>query len=71
MKALYDRNSDFKSYVDKYATKAKITAEEALQSAVAREYASYVLEKERVHEDSEICCNSTCDDASNVCHDNR
>lgn len=45
LKEMYENNVEFKEYVDKYAANKCISVEQALEKAVVREYAEYLLKK--------------------------
>ena len=46
MQGFYQRNRDFRDYVEKYRKKHRLTVEEALKEALVRETAKYYREKE-------------------------
>ena len=46
MRKLYDRNEDFKRYVDKYCFKHGKTVDEAVEDYIVIEYGKMCLEKE-------------------------
>lgn len=43
---LYQNNEDFKTFIDKWADKLKVTKTEVINFAISRLYAEQLLEKE-------------------------
>ena len=48
MKKLYDTNSDFKTYVDKYCLMHSISIEIALTHKLVKEYAEYITSQNKL-----------------------
>ena len=47
MREFYDRNADFKMYVDRYCNQYGLTVEEALEHELVKQVAAQYREKEK------------------------
>ena len=47
MREFYDRNADFKRYVDRYCKQYGLTVEEALEHEIVKQVAAQYREKEK------------------------
>lgn len=52
MERLYNTNEDFRCYVDRFAKHHGISTEEALNHAIVRFYAGYIVEKRGIWHES-------------------